>query len=151
MNLRIAALCLAMLAAAFESAAQGTLVSNVEVRPGARVDLVFYTAVDCVWCKRWKDSGKADAVKWAATAKFGYHEIEKPRIKDPYGAGHFSPASAFAWTQLQTEKRYHFMIPRWMIFADGRKVIEGAGLYDWGRVSRFLGEVIEARDAGSGK
>lgn len=147
MTLRTAALFLTMLAAAFESAAQGTLVNNVEVRPGARVDLVFYTAEDCVWCKRWKDSGKADAVKWAATARFGYHEIEKPRIRDPYAAAHFGAAAAFAWQQLQAEKRYNFMIPRWMVFADGRKVIEGAGLYDWGRVSRFLGEVIDARDA----
>lgn len=148
-NLRVAAFWLAMLAAAFESAAQGTVVNNVEVRPGARVDLVFYTAEDCSWCRRWKDSGRADAVKWAGTAKFGYHEIEKRRIKDPYAAAHFPPESAFAWEQLQADMRYSFVIPRWMVFSDGRKVVEGAGLYDWNRVNRFLGAVLEARDAGS--
>ena len=38
------------------------------------------------------------------------------------------------------------MIPRWIVYADQQRVIEGAGLNDWNRVFRFVGDVTEARD-----
>lgn len=122
-------------------------VNNVEIAPGASVALVFYTADNCDWCAKWKAHGKADALQWAGKAKFKYFEIAKPKIAQSYTAAQFPEEAKFAWQALEAEQRFKFMIPRWVIFADGRKVIEGAGLYDWSRVSRFLGDVLEARDA----
>lgn len=127
--------------------AWGSPVNNVEVAPGARVDVVFYTADDCEWCAKWKAHGRSDLLKRAETARFQYHEVVKKRIAEPYKKAHFDDSSGFAWKQLQAEQRYKFVIPRWVVFADGKKVVEGAGLYDWGRVDRFLGDVLAARDS----
>ena len=142
-------LVLAFVAIAALSVAQAApeKVNNVEIAPGASVALVFYTADNCEWCAKWKAHGKADAVQWAEKAKFRYFEIGKPKIAQPYTSAHFPADAKFAWQSLEAEQKFRFVIPRWVIFADGRKVIEGAGLYDWSRVSRFLNDVLEARDA----
>lgn len=138
---------LAALAIALPAGAQ-SLVNNVEVKRGAKVDLVFYTADDCRYCEQWKRAAKDDTLKWAEKSRFTYHEVGKRRVADAYQASHFPASAGFAWQQMQAEQRYKFMIPRWAVFADGHKVIEGAGTGDWGRMSRFLNEVLEARDAG---
>lgn len=38
------------------------------------------------------------------------------------------------------------MIPRWIVYADQRRVVDGAGTNDWNRVFTLLGDVTAARD-----
>lgn len=45
--------------------AGATAVNGVEIKPGAKVELVFFTAEDCSYCTRWKNGNKEAFLKWA--------------------------------------------------------------------------------------
>lgn len=136
------ALSLAMLPAIAETRA----VNGIEIKPGAKVEVVFFTAEDCSYCNRWKSSSKDDFLKWAQKSNVAYREVSKRRIVQPYEAAHFPPEAGYAWNQVQASGKVKFLIPRWIVYADQQRVIEGAGLNDWNRVFRFMGDVTEARD-----
>jgi hypothetical protein len=121
-------------------------VNGVEIRPGAKIDVVFFTADDCSYCNRWKKSSRDDFLKWAEKSKVAYREVNKRRVAEPYAAAHFPPEAAYAWNQVQASGKVKFMIPRWIVYADQQRVIEGAGLNDWNRVYRLVGDVTTARD-----
>jgi hypothetical protein len=134
--------------ALFHWSAFATDVNGVRIAPGAKVDVVFYTAVDCRYCNDWKRQSKNAALDNLKKARVAFHEVDKARIAMPYSESHFPLEAKFAWTQLQASGRYNFTIPRWTIFADQKAVLTGVGTGDWSKVMRFLGDVTEARDAG---
>ena len=135
-------LSLAMLPAG----AGATAVNGVEIKPGAKVELVFFTAEDCSYCTRWKSSNKDAFLKWAQKSNVAYREISKRRVADRYEAAHFPPEAGYSWEQVQASGKVKFMIPRWVVYADQRRVVDGAGTNDWNRVYRLLGDVTAARD-----
>lgn len=121
-------------------------VNGVEIKRGAKVEVVFFTAEDCSYCTRWKNSNKDDLLKWAKKSNVAYREVSKRRVADRYDAAHFPPEAGYAWDQLQASGKVKFMVPRWVVYADQQRVVDGTGTSDWNRVFRLLGDVTAARD-----
>ena len=121
-------------------------VNGVPIAKGAKVEVVFYTADDCKYCTQWKQQSKASALEDMKKSRVAFHEIGKARIKMPYQESHYPAEAKFAWDQVKASGKTNFVIPRWTIYADHQPVMTGIGTGDWSKVSRFLGDVVAARD-----
>ena len=139
-------LALALSLAVLPAIAQTRAVNGVDIKPGAKVEVIFFTAEDCSYCTRWKNANKDEFLKWAQKSNVTFREVSKRRIAHPYEAAHFPPEAGYAWEQVRASGKVKFLIPRWIVYTDQRKVVDGAGLNDWNRVFRFVGDVTEARD-----
>lgn len=145
MEMRNLLLGAALAALVLPAHAQQT-INGVTVQKGAKVDLVFFTADDCKYCAEWKRESKGDALKWAQAKSVAFHEINKPKIRMPYVEKYFPADAAFAWEDIKASGKTNFMIPRWIVYADGKAVMSAAAIRDWSRLLRFAEDVVAARD-----
>ncbi len=129
------------------SAPADQTINGVKVQRGAKVDLVYFTADDCKYCQQWKAESKEDALKWTKERSVKFHEVNKPLIKMPYAAKYFPAGAEFAWEDIRASGKTNFMIPRWIVYADGKPVMSAAAIRDWSRLLRFAQDVVDARDA----
>ena len=135
-----------MLAFAASAGMAQQQVNGVPVAKGAKVEVVFYTADDCKYCNEWKRQSKASALEDLRKANVAFHEVSKARLAMPFAETHFPAEAKFAWQQVQASGRLNFAVPRWTIYADEKPVLTGVGPSEWSKVSRFLGDVVSARD-----
>jgi hypothetical protein len=128
------------------SAPADPTVNGVKVQRGAKVDLVYFTAEDCKYCAQWKRESYEDAMTWTKERSVSFHTVHKDRVAQPYAPKHFPAGSEFSWEDIKASGKTNFMIPRWIVYADGKPVMSGAAVRDWSRLLRFAQDVVDARD-----
>jgi hypothetical protein len=138
-------LCLALLGLAAPAQSEQT-INGVKIQKGAKVELVYFTADDCKYCAQWKRESYEDAIKWTKDRAVTFHTVNKARIAQPYAPAHFPAGSEFSWEDIRASGKTNFMIPRWIVYADGKPVMSGAAVRDWSRILRFAQDVVDARD-----
>jgi hypothetical protein len=99
-----------------------------------QVTVVYWTAGDCQWCKRWDtEAGLGPAFRRSPTfARLNFHTVFKPRLAQPFTATDY-PAE-LAWLQQRVaagEFKTPKVVPAWWVFVDRHLIDTYWGTQAW--------------------
>ena len=107
-----------------------------------RLVVVYWSATDCSWCRRWEadPSQGAGFRRSAVFNRLTFVTVKKPLLAQPYSVADY-PENA-RWVQQKVvagEIKTPTVVPAWTVFVDRRPIDTYYGTQGW--VSRAADEI----------
>jgi hypothetical protein len=122
-----------------------------QVRPDSRIEVVYLTAPDCVYCKSWRYMRTGDWSRFAdspAGREVKLVTVEKQTLRMPIEKRHYPEALA---KLHDVAPQFGNVVPAWWVVLDGVPVMRRLGENRWREeIEPVLEQLVKAKQAGGG-